>query len=75
VSLRASADRATRAVVQRLPVRLRLMERPGEPPLRAGMTAYVTIDTGRTRSLASIFGNGAAVAAGCEEGRVIRRAK
>jgi membrane fusion protein (multidrug efflux system) len=50
-------------VVQRLPVRLRLLERPGEPPLRAGMTAYVSIDTGRTRSLASIFGNGAAVAA------------
>jgi len=50
-------------VVQRLPVRLRLMERPGEPPLRAGMTAYVTIDTGRTRSFAGLFGNGAAVAA------------
>ena len=50
-------------VVQRLPVRLRLMERPGEPPLRAGMTAYVSIDTGRTRNLSSIFGNGAAVAA------------
>ena len=50
-------------VVQRLPVKLRLMERAGEPPLRAGMTAYVSIDTGRTRSLAGIFGNGAAVAA------------
>ena len=50
-------------VVQRLPVRLRLIERPGEPPLRAGMTAYVSIDTGRSRSLAGIFGNGAAVAA------------
>ena len=50
-------------VVQRLPVRLRLMERPGEPPLRAGMTAYVSIDTGRTRNLSSIFGSGAAVAA------------
>ena len=50
-------------VVQRLPVRLRLIERPGEPPLRAGMTAYVSIDTGRTRSLATIFGNGAAIAA------------
>jgi membrane fusion protein, multidrug efflux system len=50
-------------VVQRLPVRLRLIERPGEPPLRAGMTAYVSIDTGRTRNLADIFGSGAAVAA------------
>ena len=27
------------------------------------MTAYVSIDTGRTRSLAGIFGNSAAVAA------------
>jgi len=44
-------------------VRLRLMQRPGEPPLRAGMTAYVSVDTGRTRNLSSIFGNGAAVAA------------
>jgi membrane fusion protein (multidrug efflux system) len=50
-------------IVQRLPVRLRLMEQPGEPPLRAGMTAYVSIDTGRTRNLSSIFGSGAAVAA------------
>jgi len=50
-------------VVQRLPVRLRLIERPGEPPLRAGMTAYVSIDTGRTRKLSSIFGSSAAIAA------------
>jgi membrane fusion protein (multidrug efflux system) len=50
-------------VVQRLPVKLRLTERPGEPPLRAGMTAYVSIDTKRTRSLAKIFGSGDAAAA------------
>ena len=50
-------------VVQRLPVRLKLIERPNEPPLRAGMTAYVAIDTGRQRSLASIFGSSAAIAA------------
>jgi membrane fusion protein (multidrug efflux system) len=50
-------------VVQRLPVRLRLIERPGEPPLRAGMTAWVSIDTQRSRSLSSIFGGGSAVAA------------
>jgi membrane fusion protein (multidrug efflux system) len=50
-------------VVQRLPVRLRLMELPGEPPLRAGMTAYVSVDTKRTRSLARLFGTGAASAA------------
>ena len=53
-------------VVQRLPVKLRLTERPGEPPLRAGMTAYVSIDTRRSRSvsktLAKIFGSGDAAA-------------
>ncbi|MEJ0079106.1 MAG: HlyD family secretion protein [Alphaproteobacteria bacterium] len=50
-------------VVQRLPVKLRLIERPGEPPLRAGMTAYVSIDTKRQRSISALFGNGAAEAA------------
>jgi membrane fusion protein (multidrug efflux system) len=50
-------------VVQRLPVKLRLAERPGEPALRAGMTAYVSIDTRRSRSLARIFGSGDAAAA------------
>jgi membrane fusion protein (multidrug efflux system) len=50
-------------VVQRLPVRLRLIEQPGEPPLRAGMTAHVSIDTGRTRSLSSLLGGGSAIAA------------
>ena len=49
-------------VVQRLPVRLRLVERPGEPALRAGMTASVSIDTERRRSLATIFGGGPATA-------------
>jgi membrane fusion protein, multidrug efflux system len=50
-------------VVQRVPVRLRLTQRMGEPPLRAGMTAYVSIDTRRSRSLSNIFGSGPAVAA------------
>jgi membrane fusion protein, multidrug efflux system len=50
-------------VVQRLPVKLRLVERPGEPALRAGMTAYVSIDTRRARSLATILGSGNAAAA------------
>lgn len=45
-------------VVQRLPVRLQLVEQPGEPRLRAGMTAYVSIDTRRTR-----FGGGPVIAA------------
>jgi membrane fusion protein (multidrug efflux system) len=49
-------------VVQRLPVKLRLVPHAGEPPLRAGMTATVRIDTGRQRSVgdvvAGIFGGG-----------------
>jgi membrane fusion protein, multidrug efflux system len=49
-------------VVQRLPVRLKLIARPGEPALRAGMTASVSIDTERRRSLATIFGGHTAVA-------------
>jgi membrane fusion protein (multidrug efflux system) len=49
-------------VVQRLPVKLRLIELAGEPPLRAGMTAYVSIDTKRARSLSAIFGSGPAAA-------------
>jgi membrane fusion protein (multidrug efflux system) len=44
-------------VVQRLPVRLRLIQQPGEPPLRAGMTASVKVDTGRERSLSSLLGS------------------
>lgn len=43
-------------VVQRLPVRLRLDLRPDAPPLRAGMTAEVTVDTNRERRLSDILG-------------------
>jgi membrane fusion protein (multidrug efflux system) len=50
-------------VVQRLPVRVRLLPRSGEPPLRAGMTATVSIDTGRKRSLAGLFGASATASA------------
>jgi membrane fusion protein (multidrug efflux system) len=54
-------------VVQRLPVKLRLSPQVGEPPLRAGMTATVSIDTGRQRSVGAtvghIFGSGTADAA------------
>ena len=38
-------------VVQRLPVRIRLLPLKDEPPLRTGITATVSIDTGRQRSL------------------------
>ncbi len=44
-------------VVQRLPVKLRLSPQSGEPPLRAGMTATVRIDTGRERTVASSIGH------------------
>lgn len=59
-------------VVQRLPVRLRLVERSGEPSLRAGMTAYVSIDTRRSRSLASLLGGGPAVAANPKPQEIIK---
>ncbi len=49
-------------VVQRLPVRLRLMARPNEQPLRAGMTATVKVDTKRERRITQIFGGGSAAA-------------
>ena len=42
-------------VVQRLQVRVRLLPQRGEPPLRAGMTATVTINIGCKRSLADLF--------------------
>ena len=41
-------------VVQRLPVKLRVLPHQGEPPLRAGMTATVSIDTGRQRSIGDV---------------------
>jgi membrane fusion protein (multidrug efflux system) len=49
-------------VVQRLPVRVRLIPRSGEPPLRAGMTATVTIEIGRQRSLADLLHGSASAA-------------
>jgi membrane fusion protein (multidrug efflux system) len=42
-------------VVQRLPVRVRIEQHPGDPPLSAGLSATVNIDTGHTRSLADLF--------------------
>jgi membrane fusion protein (multidrug efflux system) len=50
-------------VVQRLPVRVRLVPHQGEPPLRAGMTATVTIDIGRQRSIANLLQGSASAAA------------
>lgn len=41
-------------VVQRLPVKVRLIPHTNEKPLRAGMTATVSIATGRERSLGQL---------------------
>src|SRR4029077_18174308 len=49
-------------VVQRLPVRVRLLPHQGEPPLRAGMTATVTIDSGPQRSLSALLRGSASAA-------------
>jgi membrane fusion protein (multidrug efflux system) len=42
-------------VVQRIPVRVRVDVKPGDPPLRAGISAEVDIDTGHSRSLSDLF--------------------
>ena len=49
-------------VVQRLPVRVRLLPLQGEPPLRAGMTATVTIEIGRERSIVNVMRGSASAA-------------
>ena len=38
-------------MVQRIPVRLEIVGRAGQPPLRAGMSATIEIDTGYQRPL------------------------
>jgi membrane fusion protein (multidrug efflux system) len=42
-------------VVQRIPVRIRVDMKPGDPPLRAGMSADIDIDTGHVRTLSDLF--------------------
>jgi membrane fusion protein (multidrug efflux system) len=42
-------------VVQRLPVRLRVEANDRAPPLRAGMSVVVDVDTGHTRTLSGLF--------------------
>ncbi|MGI9475364.1 MAG: HlyD family secretion protein [Hyphomicrobiaceae bacterium] len=54
-------------VVQRLPVRIMLKPRAGEPPLRAGMTAAVSVDTKRQRKLSSLFSIFSTAIAGKED--------
>jgi membrane fusion protein (multidrug efflux system) len=42
-------------VVQRIPVRVRVERKPGDPILRAGMSVIVDIDTGHRRSISELF--------------------
>ena len=42
-------------VVQRLPVRITLQQQANDPPLSAGMSAEVSIDTGHERHLSDLF--------------------
>jgi membrane fusion protein (multidrug efflux system) len=44
-------------VVQRIPVRVCVDARPGDPSLRAGMSAVITIDTGHRRWYRMLFGD------------------
>ena len=42
-------------VVQRIPVRVAIERKEGDPELRAGMSVEVTIDTGFRRSIRDLF--------------------
>lgn len=44
-------------VVQRIPVRISVTCREGDPPLRVGMSTTVEIDTGHRRSIGSLLGS------------------
>jgi membrane fusion protein (multidrug efflux system) len=50
--------------VQRIPLRVRLDLAPNQPPLRAGMSAVVEIDTGRTRALPRVISSAIAAVKG-----------
>ena len=42
-------------VVQRIPVRISVACRAGDPPLRVGMSTTVEIDTGHSRSIGGLL--------------------
>jgi membrane fusion protein (multidrug efflux system) len=42
-------------VVQRVPIRVDIVSGPNDPPLSAGMSAEVSIDTHHKRTLADLF--------------------
>jgi membrane fusion protein (multidrug efflux system) len=43
-------------VVQRIPLQVRVENKPGEPELRAGMSAEIEVDTGHKRQLRELLG-------------------
>jgi membrane fusion protein (multidrug efflux system) len=42
-------------VVQRIPVRIHVDRKPGDPALRAGMSVEAEIDTGHRRTLRDLY--------------------
>ena len=42
-------------VVQRIPLRVRVDRKPGDPDLRSGMSVVIDVDTGHTRSLHDLY--------------------
>ena len=42
-------------VVQRIPLRIKVERKPGDPPLRSGMSVIVDVDTGHHRTLSDIL--------------------
>lgn len=42
-------------IVQRIPVRVRVLTHEGDPPLRSGMSAVVTVDTQHRRTMADLW--------------------
>jgi membrane fusion protein, multidrug efflux system len=44
-------------VQQRVPLKVKITQKPGDPELRAGMSAEVSIDTGSRRWHQLLFGN------------------
>jgi membrane fusion protein (multidrug efflux system) len=42
-------------ITQRVPLRIRIEAQPGQPPLRAGLSTTVRIDTGHQRRLADVW--------------------
>jgi membrane fusion protein, multidrug efflux system len=53
-------------VVQRIPIRIRVDNAPGKPPLRVGMSVELSVDTGHARGLPHFALFGSSTASGAE---------